>query len=136
MKFSHEIASAAADWWAEKISGGYHHDNGDYSSSNVFAMFMADSLMKPVTENQFVTFKNVLVDWIVNRSKDHMFGNELHLGSDYNPGPGLRDAIEAAGISEFNIPFKTSMWISENKIIVRAGYGAPPEEIYHTVTEK
>ena len=134
MKFSHEIACAAAEWWASKIVGRYHHDNGDNSPSNVFAMFLADSLSEPVTEDQITTFKNELVDWIENRSEENVFGGELWLGSDYSPGFGLREAIEVAGISEFNIPFKTSMYIRENEILVCDGYASPPEQIYPAKT--
>lgn len=126
-----EEAAAAAEWWASKIDGRHHHDNGDRSSAGAIGMFLADALMKAPSEEQVDKFKGALITELLNENNASLlaFGG-LHC--DYGPGLFLRDAAEEAGIESYNFPFKTSMSFRDGEIFVRDGYGAQPVKIYPT----
>jgi hypothetical protein len=58
----------------------------------------------------------------------------VYLGVDYNPSVNLREAAEAAGISMFNFPYKTDLYIrwtddDDYTVYVYDGYRAPREEL-------
>lgn len=128
MKISKEAATAAAEWWAAKIGGDIHHDNGDDSFAGFIAMFMADSLAKPVTEKQIEAFKEALIASLTDSRNERIVS--LGLDCDYSPCTILRNAAMEAGISEHNFPYKTSMYFDERGIRVFDGYGSSPETIY------
>ena len=129
MSVSRGAATAAAEWWAAKIGGNVHHDNGDDSFGSFIAMFMADSLANPATEEQISKFKELLIASLMDESNEVRV--RFGLNCDYSPCSLLADAAKEAGISEYNFPYKTSMFIDERGVRVFDGYGASPETIYH-----
>ena len=128
-EITEEVAKAAAEWWADKISGNVKFDNGDDSMAGAFCMAMAKSLVKPVDEVQKDSFVKNLSENIVKEQVEI-------LDVDYHPDKWLSEAARASGISGNNFPWKTVMWIVEDeetkeiKILVRAGYGAEQKQIY------
>lgn len=128
-QLTREEATVAAEWWASKIDGRHHHDNGDRSSTGVMSMFLADMCMEAPTKEQIEQFKESLISHLLDDENWSLLGfGGLHC--DYGPGLFLRDAAEEAGIEELNFPFKTSMYFQDGEILVRDGYMAPPKKIY------
>ena len=132
MKVKHEAAVAAAEWWAKKIDGTCKHDNGDTGLTSLLAMCMADSLNKPVTEEQLEMFKAELIQQIETTAESYKYKTDLDLYCDYGPGFLLADAARCAGISKNNFPYKTGMTITEEAVTVRDGYRAQRVTIWPT----
>ena len=65
-----QATKTAAKWWEKKLRKREHHDNGDYSRPNQFAMLMADLLMQPVTEEQLKVFREELEQRIAKELED------------------------------------------------------------------
>lgn len=132
-KYDEKLIDTAVNWWAEKVTGLHHHDNGDRSKQSALGMMMADILMKPVSEDQAEVFKRTLKNIIIEEF-DHCDHLRLllfvELGCDYFPNELLRRAEEAAEIPVLNFPFKTWMKITETEVMVYDGYAAPQEIIY------
>lgn len=127
MRDIHDAAVVAAEWWAKKIGGEIHHDNGDNSPLNKLAMLMADSAQKKPTEAQINTFKAAVIKGI----EEYPYKvDEIDIYCDYGPGLILRDAAEEAGINKMNFPYKTGMYVSEKEVRVKEGYGTPYETIW------
>lgn len=128
-EITEEVAKAAAEWWADKISGEVKFDNGDDSMNGVICMVMAQSLVKSVTEVQKDSFVKNLAENIVKEQVEI-------LDVDYHPDKWLSEAARASGISSNNFPWKTVMWIVEDeetreiKVLVKEGYGAERQQIY------
>lgn len=123
-----EVANMAATWWADKVTAP-EFDNGDPSFTGFLGSFLAAQLVKPVELEQREKFISILVDTILASLDD---GRQFTLSVDYGPDGYLSTAAELAGIGSNNFPWKTVMWIDENHISVRCGYGAPEEMIYAT----
>lgn len=121
-----QAIKTAAKWWENKLRKREHHDNGDYSRPNQFAMLMADMLMQPVTEEQLKVFREELEQRIAEKLEDR---HSAWLTTDYTPCRSLYEASVAAGISEHNFPYKVGMYIDPSAdgfvIKVHDGYGAP-----------
>lgn len=126
MRDIHDAAVVAAEWWAKKIGGEIHHDNGDNSPLNKLAMLMADSAQTRPTEAQIEVFKAAVIKGI----EGYPYSGEIDIYCDYWPGLILSDAAEEAGINKMNFPYKTGMYVSEKEIRVKEGYGQPYETIW------
>ena len=124
----HEAACAVAEWWASKIDGRHHHENGDHSFSGILAMAIADSAMQPTDTEQIENFKNALVRRL--ESGEFTFNGNTSMYCDYGPGTILRESAREAGISENNFPFKTSAFIKDGVVTVKDGYYGLPYTIY------
>lgn len=131
-KQKEKLAEIASQWWTNKISGDFHHDNGDKSQSGQFAMFLADLGTKQLTQEQIDSFKKDLKDVIMNAFEEYSNWWEINLGTDYAPGYLLKDCAEKNNISTLNFPFKTDLWITPTSIIVRDGYGRDHVELFAT----
>lgn len=125
-----EIALAAAKWWAQKVDGSVHHDNGDNSPSSFLAMAIADLGNTPTTDDQSERFVDALAKGIKERFAEIDGYPMIDLLCDYSPCDLLHKAAVSAEVNERNFPFKTCMTIYEDRVVVRDGYGAPPEQIY------
>lgn len=117
-----EAVKVSVNWWADKISGFKHHDNGANDRANFLAMAIADSMYKDPDENQIVIFKDALAKRIREEAKEW---NHVWLSVDYDPCRMLRESALEAGISVMNFPFKTDMDIREDAVNVSDGYGQP-----------
>lgn len=122
-----KLIDVAVNWWADKVSHNYHHDNGATDTANVLACFMADMLFKPVTEDQINIFKSELREFIKMGLK--MEHGNVWIDTDYAPCLILSESAKKAGISCDNFPFKTSMVIEKGKVKVSDGYCKPFVEI-------
>lgn len=124
-----ESIKKAVDWWANKISGNIHHDNGDDSFASVMSCFLADMGSKPVTNEQIEVFKKELAKGITEYIKEYPTF-KVYLGCDYGPCEILSRAADEAGIKPLNFPFKTGMYIeADGKVRVSDGYAHPFVEI-------
>lgn len=126
-----QAINTAVNWWANKLKARTPHSNGDSGRASIFACFLADTGMKHVTDEQLDIFKKELR----KRIEDKVGKVEVWLGCDYNPTTDLRESAEAAGISEFNFPYKTDLYIrqsSKDEYTVRIydGYAAPSVELH------
>lgn len=120
---SEEMAQVAARWWREKIDGGARHDNGDSRLEGILAGIMADSLNEPTDGHALDLFEKILALRLLEEGEK---GRKcFSIGSDYGPGGCLLDSALEAGITPHNFPWKTWMYILEDRIEVRDGYQAP-----------
>ena len=133
-KVSHEAACAAAEWWASKIDGRHHHDNGDRSPGGLLAMILADTGMQPPSEEQLDLFKAALIKRL--ESGQYTFNGRTSLYCDYGPDLVLRESASEAGITKNNFPYKTGMMIQNDVVSVKDGYYSQYCTIYPKTTKE
>lgn len=125
-----EMADFAANWWIERIKGDTKHDNGDKSMTGMIAGILGDMLNKPVTEEQLWKFKILLRTFIDVKSATILNTQFIELHCDYKPYPPLDKFAKTCAIPLENFPWKTTMMIYSNEIMVKEGYGANYKTIY------
>lgn len=112
-----EQFKACAKWWREQLN-----DLGSAGDGmiDVFNAFAASKVQKPVTTEQADKFEAYLVEYLPTYATGGV-------GVDYGPDKVLRDALEAAEISEnFSLPIKTVMiWHFDGRVTASKGYRAP-----------
>lgn len=119
-----EAAKAAADWWANQLSGT-KFDNGE-PMHGILAQMVSDGLPK-LSDDQISRFRKELLKAICEAECHH----DLFISVDYHPCAILRIAGEAAGIDVGDrLPWKTGMKVSDKNVTIACGYGAPFECIY------
>lgn len=122
-----KIIKIVIDWWANALLNP-KYDNG--AGDDPLALFIKAKSPK-ITSPQIKFFKDELARYLkvnLNFKKKYAFC----LGVDYTPDFRLSQCLRSAGIdsSIISLPWKTNMWISENKISVRCGYGAHIQILY------
>ena len=116
---SNNAALAAATWWANKLCSP-SFDNGDSGIASMLALMNA-SLTPTPTNDQIQKMIDALAPKIdANLSRTGYYGATL--GVDYGPDPTLADAAKEANISSSKFPWKTIMWIYEDRVVVSLGY--------------
>ena len=125
-----QAIKTAVKWWSNKLRSRAHHDNGDSSSSSVMACLFADMLSKPITDEQLEVFEAELTKILEVETTNHGF---IMLMVDYDPCVMLYNAAKAAGISEYNFPFKTNVNVINRDgnytVQVSDGYAEPYENL-------
>ncbi len=150
-----KILEKAADWWADQVcNGGLNWDNGaqnqgskeDRDMGNMMWMLgnlNAMTAREKFTPEQKIIFKESLVNQLkvaVQELENYnkMYPNQNHwtpcitLSVDYSPGQYLYEPAEKAKIDTFAFPCKSCMWIYEDSIRAKVGYGAEDKEIFHS----
>ena len=126
-----EYNKVAAKWWADKLrkTGPGNFDNGDDSSAGGFAMILATMLaIKSEPSNESIDlFEEKLASTIKEHIETH---GTLILSVDYGPDYILGNLANETGISTSRFPWKTTMWITENKVSVSAGYATSTKTIF------
>lgn len=111
---------AAVDWWANAIASP-KLDNGDELSFMLMQMLSATG--KSYSAEEVKVFKTTLAKGIINEMKEY---GRCTLSVDYHPCGLLADAGAKIGVSTMSgWPWKTTMYVSEKRVEVFAGYGAP-----------
>lgn len=124
-----KTALKAAKWWADQLRSPAKLDNGDESLSGAMTFALATMLQeserKGLQNDKIDAFEKELA--IMLQTK----GDKFILGVDYHPDKILHDAGTAAGLDlgMTGLPWKTVMWIDNNTVTVKCGYGAQIEEI-------
>ena len=119
----------AAQWWANAIRSP-KFNNGDTSRNGDIGAMLASLLNAgtPVTVAQADAFELALVEILM---EDVQTYPRFSLYVDYGPDETLATAARNAGITSTRcFPWKTSMHISEDRVEVSEGYGAPREIIW------
>jgi len=127
-----ETAQKAAKWWADKLRNKSMPDNGDRSETGMITSIFGAMLQHEHTEEDVKKFEDCLADLLENHDKDYFYNLKyIVFGVDYHPEPVLSDAAEKAGVklSMTDLPWKTNMWIEDDKVLVAAGYGEPRVEL-------
>lgn len=122
---------AAVNWWADKLtackqSGLSAEERRDPANQSYQLAEMLMILSKPkVTNEQIDKFKESLSTQIEAKKP-------YCLSVDYGPDMVLGRALADAGIDAGmgTLPIKTTMWLDDDKVTVRYGYGAPVETIF------
>ena len=122
--------SKAVDWWADKLRGckqsGLSEDERRDPANNSYQFAeMLMTLNKPkVSDEQIDKFKRSLQEQIVNLKP-------FCISVDYGPDTYLRTALNAAEINADmgTLPIKTTMWLDDDKVQVRYGYGEQIETL-------
>lgn len=125
-----QAINIAVDWWADKLKAKAPHSNGANELPSILACLLVDDAMKDTSDNQLDIFKRELKSRIESDLNNRW--REVYLGVDYHPTTNLRESAELAGISVFNFPYKTDMYIKWNnneeyEVYVHDGYGAQRE---------
>ena len=136
---------AAIDWWANAIVSP-KFDDGEALPA-LFAFLMAGAA-KEYTPAEIKTFKEALAKGIQDEMSKY---GRCNLSVDYHPCRVLARAGNLIGVNDMigypcivlaragnligvndmvGYPCKTDMYVSEEKVSVRAGYGAPVEVIW------
>ena len=118
----------AAEWWGDFILKP-SHDNGDVMQSG-FANAL-ESLTDDVTKedrDQFVEnlIKNICDDW---DKMYYIFDNRYPIIIDYSINGALKKSIKGLNINELKFPFKTNMYIYNDRVEVALGYGRKLKKI-------
>lgn len=121
----HANINAAVNWWTEAIQCP-KMDNGTDELSMLMAMLGGGS-NRQLTESELQIFREKLTEGITHRMEEMGCAT---LSVDYGPDWILGEAGSAIGLGQFSFPCKTTMWITENKVSVSAGYSAPEETIW------
>lgn len=126
---SNEVLEIAANWWMDSLQKP-KFDNGADDSANRMAQLFAGMLANDnlPEAKQLEVFKTKLVELV--QADSLRFSNSHILSVDYHPCELLASAAKEAGINESIFSWKTTMWIYADKIVVRAGYGAPSQVIW------
>jgi len=104
-KIPNEAINAAAEWWMKRISG-------------------------PLGKDQLQRFKNNLV-MLLSRKASIGFGVDcITLDCDYAPCGILSDAGKDADIPTANFPWKVTMAVKPDKVLVSDGYGMPWVQVW------
>jgi hypothetical protein len=134
-----KLLEAAANWWAEQISGHkLNWDNGaqnegsaeDRRIGNMMWMLgniNANSAREGVTSEKLQKFKESLIRRVSERyenSVKHYPEYYVTLSVDYGPDELLYESAKEAEIDSNVFPCKTVMWIDQEKVTTRLGYGA------------
>lgn len=124
-----ENVNAAVNWWTEAIQHP-KMDNGDDGLAMIMAMFGGHK-SRQLTEAELQIFRKKLAESIIDQM-NHM--SRVTLSVDYGPDVILGEAGAAIGLGQFDFPCKTTMWISEDRVSVSAGCGAPVDIIWDSMT--
>ena len=122
-----KVIRVAADWWAEAVANP-KFDNGDAFTS-LFAAVLTADMQKPES-GEIQRFKeNLGLEILAGLIKNP---NYFSLDVDYDPDYHLANAACKAGFrgGVLQFPWKTTMYITKDKVTVRAGYGAKSEVLY------
>lgn len=126
-KIPDEAIVAATKWWTERISKKVVHDNGDNSFGSIFAGMLADQGVEVPDQEALAVFKEELLARLVEKTSRQ---RSIYLDCDYSPCAILAFSAKEAGISPNNFPWKVSMRINGDRVIVKDGYGSPWETIW------
>jgi len=113
----------AAHWWGEQLKNP-HFDNGakDLTAASLNTMIFAKS--GSPTPTQLEQFEKELCSILQKRRVSS-------LGVDYDPDSILCEAASGMEDSRLTLfPWKTSMYLGNDEISVRRGYGARTEVIW------
>lgn len=121
-----EISNIAAKWWADAICDP-KMDNGVYDMGNIIANYLAKQLVQDIPSYKKESFKDSLSNIIYNQLN---YKERMMLSVDYNPCMTLYNVATVCDIPETNFPIKTVMWIDNNSVRLRYGYGADMETLY------
>lgn len=118
-----EFITVAVNWWANAIMNP-KFDNGDSMTSFVMSKLSLGP-SDTITQAQLNVFKVELASQIKQEMLSSFDTNCL-LSVDYNPDASLATAAMSAGIdTAMRFPWKTAMQITNQNVMVSAGYGAP-----------
>ena len=122
-----ETAQKAAKWWADQLRDTAPLDNGDTSFNgamlSVMAMMLQSVEKAKQTTDQIDAFERELAN-VIEQQDDQYY---VSVSVDYHPDRILQCAAQKAGINlgMTTLPWKTSMSIKQDVVMVSCGYGAP-----------
>lgn len=120
---------AAIDWWADAIQSP-KFDNG--TDINPLLMLFTQ-VSNSFTEEQIKLFKETLAKGIEEKMEN--FGS-CTIDVDYHPCEILAIAGQKIGVRPMGYPFKTYMYITQEKVEVSAGYGSSYKTIWAKEPQK
>lgn len=127
---------AAVDWWvqqmtAKKVNVNLNPDSEALEEYEAHIQEMQDIL--PPLDFHVEKFREILSKKIMEAlstgCEDTAY-RYFELETDYSPYGALRDAINESGITPFGVPCKTSMYITPEKVYIRAAYASDDVIVY------
>lgn len=117
-----ETAIKASKWWSDVLREGAKCDNGD---SNPMLALLTPKLQDSNKNSEGVIsdFEKLLTTAIFEEGKT---SDRIYIRVDYDPCRLLWECAKEAGMEvvKTTFPWKTTMWIQDDTIEVRYGYGA------------
>lgn len=128
MSIVKEAVDAAVEWWVAHAGAGAVHRDG---TGSVLRAFVAGSIPGP-TGGQLAAFGSELRERLYAALLPPAQPHHYHtiLRTDYEPEGILADAATHAGIVSRHLPCKTVMWIKDDVVTVRHGYGAETYSVW------
>lgn len=120
---------AAIDWWADAIQSPKFDNGVDINP----ALMLFAQITENFTEDQIILFKETLAKGIKEEIKK--YGN-CTIDVDYHPCEILAIAGQKIGVRPMGYPFKTHMYITQEKVEVSAGYRADYKTIWSKEPKK
>lgn len=126
-----EYNKVAAKWWADRLRN-IEVDNfniGEKNDVGLFAMIFGASfaINKKPSASNINKFEELLAETIKEQVEVR---GSLILSCDYHPNYILEDIAQKAGISKDVFPWKTTMWITKDKVTVKARYNLANKKIF------
>ena len=122
-------ARTAAHWWAQQLTKHSKLDMGDTPDCAMPSALgrLARDAEAVFTQEQADAFEDELFDELMTTERRQYDT----ISCDYGPDHTLRTCAERVGITlgMTTFPWKTVMWIEDDKITVREGYTAERKEI-------
>ena len=125
-----ETAEKAAKWWADQLRGSAKLDNGDTSETGGMVALMAAMLQGEERSRRGASdadkFEKALTDTLCE-----LDGDWITLGCDYGPDNFLSQVADKAGVNlgMTGLPWKTNMYIRNDRVSVACGYGTSAVEL-------
>ncbi len=122
-----EIITKAVDWWVSQITHGAKFDAGSDKNDQALGMaelmasILAAGKRKSVDKEKIKNFAKDLYNLIEDRLKQV---GRCTLSTDYAPDYPLSEVINKNQLDPGLFPWKTTMWIDENEVVLKNGYGA------------
>ena len=123
----HETALKAAQWWAAKLNTGGTDaklEGENQLVSHIFGGMLQARARKQNTAEKVRKFTELLAEHL-----EAQRGQYVYIGVDYGPDYQLGSVCAAAEVDGSALPWKTSMFIDGDTVIVSEGYGGPRVEL-------
>lgn len=120
-----EYIAVAVQWWLDQVQHP-KMDNGTDELASFMAMF-SGAMRTKFDAEKAKKFSELFTEKLNAKIKER---GRADLYVDYGPDSFLAEIGNAVGISDMGWPFKTSMVVTPEKVVVSCGYCAPAETLW------
>ena len=127
-------AVVASQWWAKKIRdtanlSNYDMGNRSFAGNDLIALIGALSATSLTPTPEAAETFQIALQSIIMRELENNPEHKVTLKSDYRPDELLSEAAKAAGIDPSVFPYKRTMMVDMDRVLVSDGCGEPLSEV-------